>query len=113
GQRRISNGLISPLPLLFFTQLAVLINTSSQLEKPRYVVLTFQTARKNDIEKNMSRFDHCKLVNVSLFLNDKYYPYDNLNQDIAKDRYALLYDMYARFQYPYYHRQNINIAFNT
>ncbi|MGP1911496.1 MAG: hypothetical protein ACTS4T_01695 [Candidatus Hodgkinia cicadicola] len=81
------------------------LKTSSQLEKPRYVVLAFQTARKKNVEQNMSEFDHCKLVNVKLFLNDKYFPYDNLNQDITKDRYALFYDMYARFQTSYYHRE--------
>ena len=68
------------------------LKTSPQLEKPRYVVLMFQTARKNEIAKNASEFDHCKLTNVKLFLNDKYYPCDNLNLDIPKNRFALLYD---------------------
>ena len=36
--------------------------------------------------------------------SDKYYPYDNLNLDIWKDRFALLYNMYASFQSSYYHR---------
>lgn len=78
------------------------IKTTSQLEKPRYVVLMFQTERKNSISKNASEFDHCNLTNIRLFLNDKYYPYDNLNQDISKDRFALVYDMYTRFQNSYY-----------
>jgi hypothetical protein len=82
------------------------VKTSSELEKPRYVVLMFQTARKNDITKNASEFDHCNLTNVRLFLNDKYYPYDNLNQDISKGRFALFYDMYTRFQNSYYHRHD-------
>ena len=37
-------------------------------------------------------------------IRDRYYPYDNLNLDIGKDRFALLYNMYASFQSSYYNR---------
>ena len=84
------------------------VKTSSQLERPRYVILAFQTGRKNDISTHAEQFDHCKLTNVRLFLNDKYYPYDNLNLDIVNGRFALLYDMYARFQHTYYNRHNVD-----
>ena len=66
------------------------IKTSSQLEKTRFVILTFQIGRKNDVKKHADEFDHCKVTNARLFLNDKYYQYDNLNLDIANGRYALL-----------------------
>lgn len=81
-----------------------IVKTSSQLEKPRFVVLAFQTARKNVLSAHADEFDHCNVTNARLFLNDKYYPYDNLNLDIGKDRFALLYNMYASFQSSYYHR---------
>lgn len=45
------------------------IKTSSQLEKPGYVILAFQTSRKNDLKKDASLFDGCKLRDVKLFLN--------------------------------------------
>jgi hypothetical protein len=83
------------------------VKTTSQLEKPRYVVLAFQTARKNDPTKHADEFDHCNVTNVRLFLNDKYYPYDNLNLDMDKNRFALLYDMYVRFQNSYYHQRTV------
>src|SRR5436190_7566744 len=35
------------------------VKTTSQMEKPRYVVLAFQTDRKNKIDKDMSCFDTC------------------------------------------------------
>ncbi|XP_034934686.1 uncharacterized protein [Chelonus insularis] len=79
-----------------------MVKTSTQLEKPRYVILAFQTARKNDATKNSSQFDHCNLRNVKLFLNSQCYPYGNLNLDIAHNQYALLYDMYKNFQESYY-----------
>jgi hypothetical protein len=73
------------------------VKTSNQLEKPRFVVLAFQTARKNDIKKNASNFDHCNLNNVKLYLNSQYFPYDNIHGDNT-----LFYDMFARFQSSYY-----------
>lgn len=79
------------------------VKTSSQLEKPRFVVLAFQPARKNNRQKRADEFDHCKVTNANLFLNEKDYPYDNLNLDIAKGRYALLFEMYSNFLESYYH----------
>lgn len=78
------------------------VKTSSQLEKPRYVIVAFQTAKKNDWEKNASHFDHCNLSNLKLHLNSINYPYDDMKLDFSKNRYAVLYDMYARFQESYY-----------
>lgn len=72
------------------------VKTSSQLEKPRYVILAFQGARKTLSTIN-SNFDKCSVTDVKLFLNSQYYPYDNL-----KDEYAVIYEMYARFQNSYY-----------
>lgn len=73
------------------------VKTSSQLEKPRYVVLAFQTDRKDKINKDMACFDHCGLTDVRLYLNSQYYPYDNI-----RGNYCILYDMYANFQKSYY-----------
>ena len=67
------------------------------LEKPRYVVVGFQTARKDDINKISSQFDFCGLENIKLYLNSKYYPYDNLNGNKT-----LLYDQFTNFQSSYY-----------
>lgn len=73
------------------------VKTSSMMEKPRYVILGFQTDRKDKTNKNTSHFDLCHLENVKLFLNSKYYPYDNVNGNKS-----LIYDFYAKFQSSYY-----------
>ncbi|XP_024875706.1 uncharacterized protein LOC112457066, partial [Temnothorax curvispinosus] len=78
------------------------IKTATQLEKPRYVVFALQTGRKNVMSADTSRFDDCKLTNVKLYLNSEVYPYDDLNLDFGKHRWAILYDMYARFCKGYY-----------
>ncbi|KYN14203.1 hypothetical protein ALC57_13587 [Trachymyrmex cornetzi] len=40
--------------------------------------------------------------NVKLYLNSTFYPYDDLNLDFGKKRYAVLFDMYSRFHRAYY-----------
>lgn len=78
------------------------VKTASQLEKPRYVIVAFQTNKKANMKENASHFNHCNLTNLKLHLNSVSYPYDDLKLDFSKNHYALLYDMYARFQESYY-----------
>jgi hypothetical protein len=78
------------------------IKTTTQLETPRYVIVGFQTDRKNNVLKDMSKFDHCHLENIKLYLNSEMYPYDNLNLNFDNNQFALLYEMYADFQKSYY-----------
>jgi len=49
----------------------------------------------------------CNLTNVKLYLNSEFYSYDDLNVHLAKiyfgkNRYVILFDMYARFHKAYY-----------
>lgn len=78
------------------------IKTTSQLEKPRYVIFGLQTNRKNSKINDSSIFDHCKLTNVTLFLNSQYYPYDSLNLKFDENKYSILYEMYVQFRQSYY-----------
>lgn len=78
------------------------VKTASQIEKPRYVIVAFQTSRKNNVKLNAAHFDHCSLSNLKLHLNSISYPYDDLKIDINSNHYAVLYDMYTRFQESYY-----------
>lgn len=81
------------------------IKTSSQVEKPRYVIIGLQTKRKNNYSADMSRFDHCTLRNVKVYLNSTYYPYEFFHTNFTNDQFALLYEQYARFQQSYYGRR--------
>lgn len=81
------------------------IKTSSQIEKPRYVIIGLQTNRKNNVQKDMSQFDDCDLRDVKVFLNSTYYPYESLNVNFSKGQFTLLYEQYVRFQQSYYGRR--------
>ena len=78
------------------------VKTATQLEKPRYVIFALQTDKKNRIIRVVRNFDDYNLSNVKLYLNSEFYPYDDLNLDFPKNRFAILYDMYARFRKSYY-----------
>ncbi|KAK9738987.1 hypothetical protein QE152_g9382 [Popillia japonica] len=82
------------------------IKTSTNLEKPRYVIVTFQTARKDSLTADASKFDHASLTNLKLHLNADSFPYDNMNLQINENKYAAAYRMYASFQSSYYNRNN-------
>lgn len=81
------------------------VKTSTQLEKPRFIILAFQTDRKNSKTKNISQFDHCQVRDVKVFLNSQAYPYGSLNLDIAHNQYALAYNMFTNFQTSYYDKE--------
>ncbi len=78
------------------------ITSSTSLEKPRYVIVGFQTNRKNNIKAETSWFDHINLKDIKLFLNSVYYPYCSLDLDFNRKRVAFLYEMFCNFRLSYY-----------
>lgn len=82
------------------------VKTSSQLEKPRYVIFALQTDQRNKLTANAGLFKSCSLSNIKLYLNSQFFPYDNINVEFSKHRFTVLYEMYARFQASYYGKKN-------
>lgn len=69
------------------------VKLSTNSERPRFVILALE---------NDGKFIHSNLVNVKVHLNSETYPYDDLNLKFEDNRYAVLYDMYAKFQQNYF-----------
>lgn len=87
------------------------VKTGTQLEKPCFVILAFQSNRKNLWNENASNFDHCEIRDIKLFLNSVFYPYGNLNLDISKKRFAVFYGMFMNFTESYYgNRMDISLS---
>lgn len=78
------------------------IKSTTQLEKPRYIIVGFQTGRKGSGDVSASEFDACDLTDIKLFINEEVYPYGNLNINFTENHYARLYHMYAKFRQGYY-----------
>lgn len=78
------------------------IKTTSQVNKPRYVVVAFQTNRNNVINRDFSMFDHCNITNLKLYLNNERYPYDDMNLDFGQLHYNELFYAFQSIQQNYY-----------
>ncbi|XP_031639676.1 uncharacterized protein LOC116351683 [Contarinia nasturtii] len=78
------------------------VKTTSQVCKPRYVIVCFQTNRNNVITNDASRFDHCNITNMRLYLNNERYPYDDMNLNFTATHCHELYHMFSNIQYQYY-----------
>lgn len=72
------------------------VKLSANRERPRFVVFI--------LEKD-NKFIHSNLTNIKAHLNSDTYPYDDLNLKFVENRYAVLYDMYAKFQQNYYMKE--------
>lgn len=82
------------------------VKTSTNLERPRFVIVAFQTNKRDNIHENASHFDHVSLTNLKLHLNAQSFPYDKMNLQMSDKRYTTAYRMYAAFQSSYYNRTN-------
>lgn len=78
------------------------VKTSQRINTPRFILLGFQTKRKNSITSDKSKFDHCQITDVKVYLNSDCFPYESVNSDFSVGKYSILYDMYSRFREEYY-----------
>ena len=71
-------------------------------EKPRFLVLGFQTDREGDLKKNLGLFDNCELQNAYVLLNNQRYPAMDYNADFPKNHYNKLYREFYQFMQKFY-----------
>lgn len=80
------------------------VRTTSELEKPRFVIIGFQKNKKDNIKEDGGKFDAAGVRNIQLYLNSEVYPYTKYNLDFEHGRYMLAYYAYCEFQKQYYGR---------
>lgn len=78
------------------------VKSSTELEKPRFVIVALQKGKKDKISEDASSFDSANVRNVQLYLNTTVYPYSKYHLDIEEGRYTLAYHDYCQFQKAYY-----------
>jgi hypothetical protein len=69
------------------------LTPSSGTQRPRYVILAFQTGKDNSQLSNNALFDHCNMKNAYIQLNNERYPEQNLQIDFDSNNYAVVYKM--------------------
>jgi hypothetical protein len=85
--------------------------TTSAIEKPRWIILAFQTNRSDNPLKNPAAFDHCSLTDCHVTLNGERYPYLDLNTNFATGDYSTLYKMYQDFRKANYDSSDVSVDF--
>ena len=71
-------------------------------EKPRFLVLGFQTDREGSLEKNLGLFDNCQLQNAYVLMNNRRYPAMDYNANFPKNHYNKLYRDFYQFMEKFY-----------
>lgn len=78
------------------------VKTVSHVNRPRYVIVGLQEARKDNHIANASTFDICEVTELRLHLNSQIYPYNMGQLAIADGIFAELYNTYSQIQSSYY-----------
>ena len=71
-------------------------------EKPRHILIALQEGRSDNQEKNTSNFDHLKVTQMSVVLNDTKYPGRDVTADFEKHQFIEYYQMFNSFAQDYY-----------
>jgi hypothetical protein len=71
-------------------------------EKPRWLIVGFQTAKSLDQLKNPALFDHMKVTDIYALLNSDRYPLLDQNLDFTQCRISKAYKAFCDFRKEYY-----------
>ena len=66
-------------------------------ESPRYIIMAFQTNKKDQKMQDVTEFDNIDVSNIKLMLNSEYYPYEDMKLDFSSRKYSEAYYMYTQF----------------
>lgn len=91
-------------PMQQTTKQSWTIKTATEMEKPRYIILGFQAGR-NQSNKDSSKFDHCNVTNVKLYLNSEQFPYTNMEIEFNQNQFEDIYYKFIKFQETYLSRE--------
>ena len=83
------------------------LTAKSSPEKPRWIIVGFQTDKNANQTQNPAIFNHCSLRNAYVMLNSERYPLSDLNQNFDTNNYSRLYKMASEFKKEYYGIENI------
>src|SRR6478609_5951332 len=77
-------------------------NVLSGVEKPRWIIIGFQTNKSENQEQNPAIFDNLNLSKAYAKLNSVNYPAEDLVINFPTNDYAVLYEMFDNFKKEYY-----------
>lgn len=84
------------------------LRSTTQLEKPRWLLIGFQTDKNKVLEADNSTFDDCNIRSIKANLDKDTYPEESFNCDFKSGQYACVYRDYVEFQKKYYERDQVD-----
>ena len=78
------------------------LSVTGGVEKPRWIIIGFQTNKNNSQQQNPAIFDHLDLKNTYVTLNSERYPMLDINADFTRNEFLKLYSMFDDFKKEYY-----------
>jgi len=78
------------------------LSVKTSPEKPRYIIVGFQTNRDGNQEANPSIFDHCDLKNMYIMMNQERYPQVDYNLSFPNQQFSRAYRDAATFSEKFY-----------
>lgn len=78
------------------------LSVKTSPEKPRYIIVGFQTNKDGNQEANPSIFDHCDLKNMYIMLNQERYPAVDYNLSFPNQQFSRAYREAATFSEKFY-----------
>ncbi|XP_065678156.1 uncharacterized protein LOC136093147 [Hydra vulgaris] len=75
-------------------------------EKPRHILVAFQTNKEGNQEQNSSIFDHCDLKNMWIELNEERYPATNYSLSFPNMKITRAYRHASNFSEEFYNIPN-------
>src|SRR5271157_5833343 len=78
------------------------LSVKGGVEKPRWIIVGFQTNRINSQQQNPAVFDHLNLKNAYITLNSDRYPMLDITTNFTRNEYMMLYEMFDDFKKEYY-----------
>lgn len=85
---------------------------ATNMSRPRYVILAFQTNRASTQKNDSSIFDQVNMRSARLLLNTQAYPQERIEVNFADKKDLMLYLMYKNFQRVYYNDFKSGAAFD-
>ena len=83
------------------------LSVKSSPEKPRYIIVAFQTDKSGDQEHNPALFDHVDLRNMYVMLNSTRYPAVDYNISFPKQQFSRAYGDASTFRSKFYHMDEL------
>lgn len=84
-----------------------MINRAAGIEKPRWIIVGFQTDKTSTQEQNPAVFDHINVTNAFVQLNSEKYPSEDTTVDFATNDYVDFCDMAEEFKREHYEFNNL------